>query len=59
MAYREVSAKEGTNVEAMFHTIIDQIVVMQQKKKKRIEDDSDLIPPLTTENLTEGQTDRR
>ena len=32
---------------------------MQQRKKKRIEDDSDLIPPLTTENLTEGQTDRR
>ncbi len=36
MIFKEVSAKEGTNIEAMFHTLIDQIIIMQQRKKKRI-----------------------
>lgn len=59
MTFSEVSAKEGTNIESMFHELIDQIIVMQQKKRKRIEDDTDLIAPLTTENLTSARTDRR
>lgn len=36
----------------MFFGVIDDIVVMQQSKRKKIEeDDIDLHPPLTTDNL--------
>lgn len=48
MSFQEVSAKEGTNIDAMFHEIIDQIISMQTAKKKKFEDDVDLIPPPTT-----------
>ena len=31
---------------------------MQIKKRKKIEDETDLIPPPTTENLTSARTNR-
>lgn len=36
----------------MFFALIDDIVIMQQSRRKKIvEDDIDLNPPLTTDNL--------
>lgn len=52
MKYYETSALNGNNVENMFFSIIDDINSMQQSKRKKIqEDDLDLNPPLTTDNL--------
>ena len=48
MGFQEVSAKEGTNIDTMFHEIIDQVISIQLQKKKKFEDDNDLIPPPTT-----------
>ena len=36
----------------MFFSLIDDIVVMQQSRRKKVvEEDVDLHPPLTTDNL--------
>jgi hypothetical protein len=47
------SALNGSNIESMFFSIIDQINILQQTKRKKIlqEDETDFMPPLTTENL--------
>lgn len=47
----------ASNVEEMFFSIIDQITSLQQAKKKKIaQEDDDIMPPLTTENLTNSKT---
>ena len=52
MKYYETSALSGNNVENMFFSIIDDITLMQQARRKKVnEDDIDLNPPLTTDNL--------
>jgi hypothetical protein len=52
MKYYEVSALNGNNVEIMFFAMIDEITILQQvRRKKALNDDEDINPPLTTENL--------
>lgn len=45
----------------MFFSIIDDINIMQQSKRKKIsqEDDIDLNPPLTTDNLKSERISNR
>jgi hypothetical protein len=53
MKYYETSALSGNNVENMFFAVIDDITVMQQARRKKLseQDELDLNPPLTTDNL--------
>jgi GTPase SAR1 family protein len=52
MKYFETSARSGNNVENMFLGLIDEINALQAaRRKKQPEDDLDLNPPLTTDNL--------
>ena len=49
----------GSNIETMFLSLIDQINALQQSKRKKImEDDDGINPPLTTEQLKSERTDR-
>lgn len=52
MKYYETSACSGSNIENMFFAMIDEIALQQQARRKtNHEEDPDLNPPLTTENL--------
>jgi hypothetical protein len=53
MKYYETSAFNANNIENMFFAMIDEINILQQTRRKRAlnEDDADLNPPLTTDNL--------
>jgi hypothetical protein len=68
MKYYETSALNANNIENMFFAMIDEINSLQQTRRKRAlnEDDADLNPPLTTDNIksdglatgNEAQSDR-
>ena len=49
----ETSALNGNNIEGMFLSIIDDIVLLQQAHRKKVlqNDDFDFNAPLTTDNL--------
>jgi hypothetical protein len=53
MKYYETSALNANNIENMFFAMIDEINSLQQTRRKRAlnEDDADLNPPLTTDNI--------